>query len=160
MTETPTPTEAEGRLEFCLRLTRAHATLTRRLDNALSGVHGLSFGDFMILHHLGRAPGLRLRRIDLAERLDLTPSGVTRSLLPLEKLGLVGRQPDSAGCASRVRLADGCRPGLAGACTGFGAVADAGGDAHADCRGALNCCRVSWRCWRGFSRSTLESIVL
>jgi DNA-binding MarR family transcriptional regulator len=94
MTETPTPIEAESRLEFCLRLTRAYATITRRLDHALSGVHGLSFGDFMILYHLGRAPGLRLRRIDLAERLGLTPSGVTRSLLPLEKLGLVGRQPD------------------------------------------------------------------
>lgn len=94
MNDTASPIEAEGRLEFCLRLTRAHATLTRRLDNALSGLHGLSFGDFMILYHLGRAPGQRLRRIDLAERLGLTPSGVTRSLLPLEKLGLVGRQPD------------------------------------------------------------------
>lgn len=94
MTDAPTPNQADDRLEFCLRLTRAYATLTRRLDNALSGVHGLSFGDFMILYHLGRAPGQRLRRIDLAERLGLTPSGVTRSLLPLEKLGLVGRQPD------------------------------------------------------------------
>ena len=74
MTETPTPTEAEGRLEFCLRLTRAYATLTRRLDNSLSGLHGLSFGDFMILYHLARAPGSRLRRIDLAERLGLTLS--------------------------------------------------------------------------------------
>ncbi len=81
-------------LEFCLRLTRAYATLTRRLDNALSSVHGLSFGDFMILYYLGRAPGKRLRRVDLAERLGLTASGVTRTLLPLEKLGLVERQPD------------------------------------------------------------------
>jgi DNA-binding MarR family transcriptional regulator len=81
-------------LEFCLRLTRAYATLTRRLDNALGSVHGLSFGDFMILYHLDRAPGSRLRRIDLAERLGLTASGVTRTLIPLEKLGLVGRQPD------------------------------------------------------------------
>jgi hypothetical protein len=31
-------------LEFCLRLTRAYATLTRRLDNALGSVHSLSFG--------------------------------------------------------------------------------------------------------------------
>jgi DNA-binding MarR family transcriptional regulator len=77
-----------------MRLTRAYATLTRRLDNALSNVHGLSFGDFMILYHLERAPGSRLRRIDLAERLGVTASGVTRSLLPLEKLGLVTRQPD------------------------------------------------------------------
>jgi DNA-binding MarR family transcriptional regulator len=87
-------TDPSPSLDFCLRLTRAYATLTRRLDNALSSVHGLSFGDFMILYHLGRAPGKRLRRIDLAERLGLTASGVTRSLLPLEKVGLVGRQPD------------------------------------------------------------------
>jgi len=89
----PEPTTSPS-LEFCLRLTRAYATLTRRLDNALSSVHGLSFGDFMILYYLGRSPGKRLRRVDLAERLELTASGVTRTLLPLEKLGLVERQPD------------------------------------------------------------------
>jgi DNA-binding MarR family transcriptional regulator len=44
--------------------------------------------------HLDRAPGTKLRRIDLAERLGLTASGVTRTLLPLEKLHLVLRQPD------------------------------------------------------------------
>lgn len=81
-------------LEFCLRLARAYAVLTRRLDNALGSLHGLSFSDFMVLYHLQRAAGARLRRIDLAERLGLTASGVTRTLLPLEKLGLVARQPD------------------------------------------------------------------
>jgi len=89
-----TPSTPSDSLDFCLRLTRAYATVTRRLDTALSSVHGLSFGDFMILYYLGRAPGARLRRVDLAERLGLTASGVTRSLLPLEKLGLVARQPD------------------------------------------------------------------
>lgn len=86
--------QASASLDFCLRMTRAHASLTRRLDNALSAVHGLSFADFQILYYLDRAPGGRLRRIDLAERLGVTASGVTRSLLPLEKLGLVTRQPD------------------------------------------------------------------
>lgn len=81
-------------LELCLRLTRAWAVLTRRLDNKLSSVHGLSFSDFMVLHSLARADGGRLRRIDLAERMGLTASGVTRSLLPLEKIGLVGRESD------------------------------------------------------------------
>ena len=89
-----TDTDADLGLEFCLRLSRAHATLIRRLDNALSNLHGLSFGDFMILYYLGRAPNQRLRRVDLAERLSVTASGVTRSLLPLEKLGMVSRQPD------------------------------------------------------------------
>lgn len=81
-------------LDLCIRLTRAYAVLTRRLDNKLGSLHGLSFGDFMVLNHLQRAPDSRLRRVDLAERLGLTASGVTRTLLPLEKLGLVTRQPD------------------------------------------------------------------
>lgn len=80
--------------DFCLRLARAHAVLVRRFDNALGSHHGISFGDFQLLNHLARAPGGRLRRVDLAERVGLTASGVTRTLLPLEKIGLVARQPD------------------------------------------------------------------
>ena len=53
-----------------------------------------SFSDFMVLNNLQRAPGARLRRVDLAERMGLTASGVTRTLLPLEKLGLVARPAD------------------------------------------------------------------
>ncbi|MEN9397338.1 MAG: hypothetical protein RLZ81_1868, partial [Pseudomonadota bacterium] len=53
----PTDMGGAASLEFCMRLTRAYATLTRRLDSALSSLHGLSFGDFMILYHLERAPG-------------------------------------------------------------------------------------------------------
>lgn len=81
-------------LEFTLRLARAQATLVRRLDQVLGGYHGISFSDFMLLHYLSRAPGGRLRRVDLAERQGLTASGVTRTLLPLEKIGLVERQQD------------------------------------------------------------------
>ena len=82
-------------LEFCFRLTRAYASMTRRLDNALGSFHGLSFADFMVLANLSRAPGGRQRRIDLAERLGLTASGITRALIPLEKIGLVKRQADT-----------------------------------------------------------------
>jgi DNA-binding MarR family transcriptional regulator len=81
-------------LDFCLRLARAYAVLVRRLDNSLGNLHGISFSDFQLLFYMERAPGSRLRRIDLAERLGLTASGVTRTLLPLEKIGLVTRQSD------------------------------------------------------------------
>ncbi|MCG2584431.1 MarR family winged helix-turn-helix transcriptional regulator [Massilia sp. TS11] len=81
-------------LDVCLQLARTEAILVRRFDATLGSVHGISFGDYHLLQHLGRAPGLRLRRIDLAERLALTASGVTRSLLSLEKIGLVERQSD------------------------------------------------------------------
>jgi DNA-binding MarR family transcriptional regulator len=87
-------TQATASTDFCLRLARAHAVLIRRFDSALGSHHGISFGDFQVLDHLSRAPGGRLRRVDLAERLGLTASGVTRTLLPLEKIGLVTREPD------------------------------------------------------------------
>jgi DNA-binding MarR family transcriptional regulator len=80
--------------DFCLRLARAYAVLLRRFDTALGSHHGISFSDFQLLNPLARAPGGRLRRVDLADRVGLTASGVTRSLLPLEKIGLITRQTD------------------------------------------------------------------
>lgn len=80
--------------EFCLRMARVTTALVRRFDSALGSHHGISFSDYQILRHLDLAPGGRLRRVDLAECLGLTASAVTRALLPLEKIGLVGRESD------------------------------------------------------------------
>jgi DNA-binding MarR family transcriptional regulator len=88
------PQPATPSTELCLRLARAHAVLVRRFDNGLGSQHGISYGDYQLLNHLSRAPGGKLRRIDLADRLGMTASGVTRSLIPLEKIGLVTRQSD------------------------------------------------------------------
>lgn len=87
-------TDAISAMDFCLRLARANAVLIRRFDNALGSYHGISFADFQILNHLQEAPDGKLRRIDLAERVGLSASGVTRALLPLEKIGLVTRESD------------------------------------------------------------------
>jgi DNA-binding MarR family transcriptional regulator len=81
-------------LEFVLQLVRTQTVVMRRLDQALGSYHGLSFNDFLLLHHLSQGPGGRLRRVDLAERHGLSASGITRTLLPLEKLGLVERQQE------------------------------------------------------------------
>ncbi|MGZ4815101.1 MAG: MarR family winged helix-turn-helix transcriptional regulator [Terriglobales bacterium] len=81
-------------LEFSLLVARTNAELTRRLDRRLGALHGLSFVDFTVLSELATDPNGRLRRIDLAEKLGLTQSAVTRILLPLEKIGLVSRHPD------------------------------------------------------------------
>ena len=43
---------------------------------------------------LERAPQRRLSRVDLAKRLNVSPSSVTRMTAPLEKLGRVGREAD------------------------------------------------------------------
>jgi DNA-binding MarR family transcriptional regulator len=89
MTDGSTPTDA---LDLCIRLTQAQNAVARRLDRALSAHHGLSFGDYLLLRHLGEAPGGRMRRMDLAAAVGLTPSGVTRALAPLERIGLVARE--------------------------------------------------------------------
>lgn len=86
---------APDTLEFTRRLARAYASLTRRLDGPLGSLHGLSFSDFQLLDALERAPDRRLRRVDLANAVGLTASGVTRTLLPLEKIGLVTREADA-----------------------------------------------------------------
>ncbi|AKN68561.1 MarR family transcriptional regulator [Streptomyces sp. PBH53] len=82
-------------LDAALRLVRAQAALVRRFDARLSGLHGVSLADFTLLLRLGQAPGGRMRRVDLADTLGLTASGVTRGLAPLERIGLVTREPDA-----------------------------------------------------------------
>lgn len=79
-------------LATVIELTRAATLASRRVDRPLSA-HGLSLVDLMILLSLSGADG-RLRRVDLAERLGMSQSSVTRLLAPLEKIGLVRRERD------------------------------------------------------------------
>lgn len=80
------------RLATVLELTRAATLAARRVDRPLSA-HGLSLVDLTILLSLAGADG-RLRRVDLAERLGMSQSSITRLLAPLEKIGLVRREVD------------------------------------------------------------------
>jgi DNA-binding MarR family transcriptional regulator len=72
-----------------VRLLRGHAALRRIVSAQLQGDHGLSVNDYETLLLLSRADDGQLRRVDLAEGLQLTPSGITRLLDGLEQLGLV-----------------------------------------------------------------------
>ena len=81
-------------LEVCLGLARAHAVLRRRFEAELGAVHGIAFGELVLMWELGQADGGRLARMELARRLGTTASGVTRQVLPLERVGLVAREPD------------------------------------------------------------------
>lgn len=83
--------EISPSLKFFLNLTMTQAVVARRFDATLS-LHSISLSDFMILFHLRRAPEEKLRRIDLADKVGLSASAVTRKLLPLEKIGIVQRE--------------------------------------------------------------------
>ena len=65
--------------------------LNKRIDLHLS-YHGLSFTEFMLMHHLACAPDHKLPRIELAEKVGITASGVTRLLAPMEKTGIVQKK--------------------------------------------------------------------
>src|SRR3954454_17372702 len=69
----------------------AHATLTRELSASLVAQHGLTMNDYGCLLLLSRAGEDGMRRIDLANELQLSPSGITRLLDRLEDQGLVGK---------------------------------------------------------------------
>ena len=57
--------------------------------------HALTEGDYGVLVTLSEAPDDRLRMCDLASSLHLSPSGITRRLDGLVKLGLVAREPST-----------------------------------------------------------------
>jgi hypothetical protein len=75
---------------------RAFAEINNHLMAALEAdlsPHGLTFGDYEVLVNLSEAPDRQLRMCDLAERLGLSPSGLTRRLDGLVRGGYVARQP-------------------------------------------------------------------
>jgi DNA-binding MarR family transcriptional regulator len=80
---------------------RAHAATTRLLSAQLQADHGLTINDYEALYILERAQDQRLKRVELARRLMLTPSGVTRLLEGLEGAGLVER----VACPTDLRVA-------------------------------------------------------
>ncbi len=83
------PQVSSPALTAWVRLLRAHASATRELSAQLQAEHGLTINDYEALLHLSRAENAAMRRIDLAGRLLLTPSGVTRLLDGLEDAGFV-----------------------------------------------------------------------
>ena len=87
--------ERETRLspvpEAWIHFLRAHAAITRQMDTDLIASHGLTLSDYEVLLRLYQAPDNRMRRVDLAEEVFLTQSGITRLLAGLETAGLVER---------------------------------------------------------------------
>jgi DNA-binding MarR family transcriptional regulator len=69
----------------------AHATVVPTLDEELASALGLSLNQFEVLTWLARAGRRGLRMSDLASRVVLSPSGVTRAVDQLERKGLVER---------------------------------------------------------------------
>jgi len=111
MTQMLTEQAIEPAVRAWTRLLRAYVSTTRLLSAELQEGHGLTINDYEALLVLSRAEGGRLKRVELARSLMLTPSGITRLLQGLEDAGLVER----ASCATDLRVT-------------YAQLTDAGGD--------------------------------
>jgi DNA-binding MarR family transcriptional regulator len=100
MTMSAQPISPPQQLEAWVSFLRSHAAITRELSAQLQREHGLTLNDYEVLLHLSHAEGERLRRVDLAERVLLTASGITRLLEGLEQAGYVCKET----CASDARV--------------------------------------------------------
>jgi DNA-binding MarR family transcriptional regulator len=89
-----------NRLESWVSFLRAHAAITRQLNADLLNAHGLTLSDYEVLLRLSNAENNMMRRVDLAQSVLLTASGITRLLDGLEQAGFV----EKASCSSDARV--------------------------------------------------------
>lgn len=68
-----------------------NSNIQKRVGRALS-VHGIGVTEYLVLNQLYVAPTQTMRRSDLAEEVGLSPSGITRLINPMEKIGLVKKE--------------------------------------------------------------------
>jgi len=83
-------------LEIWRLFLRAHAQIVRRLESDLMDRHGLPLAWYDVLARLVEADGQRLRMSELADRVMLSPSGLTRLVGRMVDAGMVSREPSES----------------------------------------------------------------
>jgi len=86
------PGPRDPRLETWRSFLVAHAQIRRQLERELQAEQSLGLGEYEVLLLLARAEDQQLRMSELADRLVLSRSGVTRLVDRLEADALVARE--------------------------------------------------------------------
>ena len=104
MTQVSAPPQ---QLESWIAFLRSHSAITRELSAQLQSEHGLTLNDYEVLLVLSHSDGGMMRRVDLAETVLLTASGITRLLEGLERSGYVCKETcDSDARVSYAKLTE------------------------------------------------------
>lgn len=74
------------------QLSTTTSIIHKKLDRTLGALHGLGISEFRVLNQLSNTPNNTVSRIELADSIGLTASGITRLLNPMERIGLVQKQ--------------------------------------------------------------------
>jgi len=88
-----TPRASDWRIGVWRTFLRAHAGALRELERELMAETGTPLGWYDVLLQLAEAPGRRLRMAELADKVLLSRSGLTRVIDRLQTDGLVRREP-------------------------------------------------------------------
>lgn len=72
-------------------LIHAHSMLVKQLDTELLAAHGISLSGFEVLSRVAATQQGRMRMTELAERVLLSPSGISRLVDRLEADGMIAR---------------------------------------------------------------------
>ena len=88
---TPSGPFTEHELAAWRGMLEVHARVTRQLDAQMRAEHGLSVSAYEVLMFLADAPDHRLRMSEIADRVLLSRSGLTRLVDRLVALGYVSR---------------------------------------------------------------------
>lgn len=78
-------------MEYVFSTSLLYTKLLKKVENQLS-YHGISFTEYSIITHLNNAPNRVMRRIELAESIGISASGVTRLLAPMEKNRIIKKE--------------------------------------------------------------------
>jgi DNA-binding MarR family transcriptional regulator len=96
----------EKNLALILDMTSWYSATTKTIERELS-LHGISFSEFLVMYQLSLATNRTMRRIDLAQSVHMSASGVTRLLNPMERLKIIQKEPNPRDArVSLVKLSD------------------------------------------------------
>jgi DNA-binding MarR family transcriptional regulator len=82
--------EAAGS-EFVIKNALLASKLSKRVGNRL-GAHGISLSEFLVMHYLYNSPIQAVSRIELADYVNMSASGITRLMAPLEKNRVIDKE--------------------------------------------------------------------
>lgn len=80
-------------IQFFLQMAKTQYALTTRFDRALGG---LSLTEFLVLAELEQSATKQLRRIELADALGVTSSGMSKILAPMKKIHIIKDGSDTS----------------------------------------------------------------
>ncbi|MCW8883498.1 MAG: MarR family transcriptional regulator [Sedimenticola sp.] len=73
---------------FVIKNALLASKLSKRVGNHLSA-HGISLAEYLVMHYLDNSPQKAVPRIELAEHIGMSASGITRLISPMEKNKIV-----------------------------------------------------------------------